>query len=101
MRDMSTVPGIMEANVAEQKDGGKGAPGEGVYHVNERQGRVAARGEDLTGREILDRVGLSPEKYELFTVVHGKTGEEIPPDRRIHVDPGDHFRATIRNTDYT
>lgn len=75
--------------------------GEGVFHVNERKGRVNAHGEDLLGREILERVELSAERYELFVVEHGKTGAEIPPDVSHRVKPGDHFRATIRNTDYS
>jgi hypothetical protein len=75
--------------------------GEGDFHVNERKGRVNALGEDLLGKEILDRVHLSFEKYELFPVEHGKAGPEIPPDATHRVKPGDHFRATIRNTDYS
>lgn len=72
-----------------------------MYHVNERKGRVDAHGETLLGREILSRVELSADRYELFTVEHGKTGVEIPPDARHFVKPGDHFRATLRNTDYS
>ncbi len=71
------------------------------FHVNEREGKVAPRGEDLTGREILARAGLSADKYELWTVVHGKSGAEIGPDQKHRVKPGDHFRATIRGTDYS
>ena len=77
------------------------AQGEGVFHVNERHGRVNAHGEDLLGREILERVDLSSDRYELFTVEKGKTGPEILPDATYHVKPGSHFRATIRNTDYS
>ena len=90
-------------------DEGRGGGSEGgrpteqaVFHVNtDHRGRVAPRGEDLTGREILSRVGLSAEKYELWTVVDGQAGEEIKPDDTRHVKPGDHFRATIRGTDYS
>src|SRR5687768_8939015 len=71
------------------------------FFVNDRKGRVAPRGEDLKGREILARAGLSAEKYELWTVVNGKTGAEIAPDQTHPVKPGDHFRATIRGTDYS
>ena len=72
-----------------------------TFFVNDRKGQVAPRGEDLKGREILARTGLSAEKYELWTVVNGKTGAEIAPDETHHVKPGDHFRATIRGTDYS
>lgn len=75
--------------------------GEAVFFVNERQGRVAARGETLTGREILGRVGLSADKYELFEQIDGKAGPEILPDADHAVKPGEHFRATIRGTDYS
>ncbi len=75
--------------------------GDGVFFVNERKGSVAAHGEDLFGREILARVGLSAEKYELFELINGKAGPEIPPDAKHMVKPGDHFRATIRGTDYS
>lgn len=75
--------------------------GEGTYHVNDRPGRVKAHGERLTGREILERVGLSADKYELWTVVDGKASKEIKPDEHHEVKPGDHFRATIRGTDYS
>jgi hypothetical protein len=75
--------------------------GDGVYHVNNRDGRVAARGEDLTGHEILSRAGFSAEKYELFELIDGKAGPEIPPDVVHHVKPGQHYRATIRGTDYS
>ena len=71
------------------------------FHVNDRKGDVAPRGEEIKGREILARVGLSADKYELWTVVHGKTGAEIAPDETHPVKPGDHFRATIRGTDYS
>jgi hypothetical protein len=76
-------------------------PGEGVFFVNERQGRVAAHGEVLKGREILSRVGLSADKYELFEQIDGKAGPEILPDADHAVKPGEHFRATIRGTDYS
>lgn len=73
-----------------------------VYLVNnDRKGRIDPHGEDLTGREILSRAGLSAEKYELWTVVAGKTGQEIKPEQTHRVKPGDHFRATIRGTDYS
>ena len=75
--------------------------GTAVYHVNSRKGRVDPHGEDLEGKEILSRAGLSSDKYELFTVVDGKTGAEIKPDQTYHVKPGEHFRATIRGTDYS
>lgn len=79
-----------------------GHHGLAAYHVNNREGRVAApHGENLKGREILHRAGLSAEKYELFTIVHGKTGPEIGPDETHHVKPGDHYRATIRGTDFS
>jgi hypothetical protein len=76
-------------------------PGEGVFFVNERQGRVVAHGEVLKGREILSRVGLSADKYELFEQIDGKAGPEILPDADHAVKPGEHFRATIRGTDYS
>jgi hypothetical protein len=72
-----------------------------VFHVNDRKGRVDPHGETLKGSEILSRAGLNSEKYELFTVVAGKTGVEIKPDDSHSVKPGDHFRATIRGTDYS
>jgi hypothetical protein len=75
--------------------------GDGVFFVNERQARVAAHGEVLTGREILSRVGLSADKYELFEQIGGKAGPEILPDAKRTMKPGDHFRATIRGTDYS
>ena len=83
--------------------GGKdGQPvGQGVFHVNEREGRVNAHGEELSGSEILNRVGLTSEKYELFTVEHGRTGAEIKPTQIVPVKSGDHFRATLRGTDYS
>ncbi len=73
----------------------------GVYHVNDRTGRVDAHGEDLTGATILERVGLSAEKYELWTIVDNKAGVEIKPTETHHVEPGDRYRATIRGTDYS
>jgi hypothetical protein len=92
---------------AAQVHGGQGGADEahtalGVYHVNQEKARVAAHdGEELPGREILRRAGFSYEKYELFTVEHGKTGREIKPDEVHQVKPGDHYRATIRGTDYS
>ncbi len=84
------------------KDGAPGTGGEGVYHVNnDRKGRVASRGEELTGAVILERVGLSSEKYELWTMVGNKAGAEIKATDVHHVEPGDHYRATIRGTDYS
>jgi hypothetical protein len=90
-----------ETTMTAKNDDAPQPHGEGVFHVNEREGRVAAHGEDLTGREILDRVGLSADRYELFTIEHGKTGPEVKPDQTIRVKPGDHFRATLRDTNYS
>lgn len=97
---MSKTESAVTSDAAKDK-GGHGGGGEGVYHVNARQGRVASRGEELTGAVILERVGLSPDKYELWTEVNGKAGVEIKPIDVHHVKPGDHFRATIRGTDYS
>ena len=72
------------------------------FHVNkDRKGQVEAQGEELTGREILARVGLSAERYELFPVEEGRVGEAVDPDNRVRVKPGDHFRATLRGADYS
>ncbi len=77
------------------------AVGQGVFHVNDRQGHVNARGEDVTGSEILRRVELTSERYELFTVKGGHADKRIGPDEVVRVNPGDHFRATLRGTDYS
>jgi hypothetical protein len=50
---------------------------------------------------ILERAGLKADKYELWTLVDNKTGVEIKPTATHHVKPGDHYRATIRGTDYS
>ncbi len=82
----------------ENEDGHSG----GAYHVNTAQGRVAPHGEELTGAEILARAGFNHQKYELWTISDaGTTGLEILPDQTHHVKPGDHYRATIRRTDYS
>ncbi|CAN5896365.1 hypothetical protein BH24GEM1_BH24GEM1_01860 [soil metagenome] len=75
--------------------------GEGVYHVNDREGRVNARGEDLSGQEILRRVGLSHERYQLFPVKGNGVGAEILPEQVHHVKPGTWFRATLRGADFS
>ena len=97
-----------ESNTTMKDEGHDGDGGDdrstdrAVYHVNkDRKGRVDPHGETLEGREILSRAGLSAEKYELWTVVDGHTGAEIKPDDTHPVKPGDHFRATIRGTDYS
>ena len=82
-------------------DGGGPDAATAVYHVNDREGRVSPHGEDLQGREILSRAGFSTDKYELFEIVNGKTGPEIPAETIHPVKPGDQFRATIRGTDYS
>jgi hypothetical protein len=71
------------------------------FFVNERKGRVDSHGETLTGAEILARVQLSTERYELFPLEHGKPGTEIIAVQRVDVKPGDKFRATLRNVDYS
>lgn len=86
-------------NDEEKWDSGNG--GQGVYHVNDRQGRVESGGEELAGAVILERTGLSSEKYELWTIVKNKAGVQIQPTDIHHVKPGNHFRATIRGTDYS
>src|SRR5262249_44126034 len=98
--------GPMATSVKEQHDGDHGghdddAVGQGVFHVNEREGRVNARGEDLTGSQILGRVGLSADRYELFTVKGGHADEKIGPNQVVRVKPGEHFRATLKGTDYS
>lgn len=96
----------MATSVKEQHGGDHGghdgdAVGQGVFHVNEREGRVDARGEDLTGSQVLGRVGLSSDRYELFTVKGGQADKKIGPDEVVHVKPGAHFRATLKGTDYS
>ena len=96
----------MATEVKEQHGGHGGGHdnhdvGQGVFHVNEREGRVSARGEELTGSEILSRVGLTSERYELFTVKGGQADKLIGPNDVVRVKPGDHFRATLRGTDYS
>jgi|SRR6478736_4850264 len=72
------------------------------YLVNtDRHGQVAPHGEDLEGKEILRRVGLDYQRYELFPLHGNEPGPEILPDQRVFVKPGDRFRATIRNADYS
>ena len=75
--------------------------GQGVFHVNDREGRVNAHGEELSGSEILNRVGLSSDRYELFTVKGGQADKPIKLNEVVPVKPGDHFRATLRGTDYS
>jgi len=95
----------MATSVTEQQGGNGGhdddAVGQGVFHVNEREGRVKAHGEELTGSQILGRVGLSSDRYELFTVKGGQADKKIGPDEVVRVKPGDHFRATLKGTDYS
>lgn len=93
-----TTPG---ANRGGDHSGGRPEQQQAVFHVGNRQGRIEPHGEVLTGSEILSRVGLSAEKYELWTVEQGRTGEQVQPTDTQHVKPGDHFRATIRGTDYS
>lgn len=75
--------------------------GEGVYHVNDRQGRVNSRGEDLRGEEILHRAGLSHERYQLFALKGNGVGPEIQPEQVYQVKPGARFRATLRGADFS
>ncbi len=81
--------------------GDEKATGQGVFHVNDREGRVDAHGEELTGAEILNRVGLNSDRYQLFPLEKGKVGDEIKPTDSVTVKPGDHFRATLKGTDYS
>ena len=96
----------MATTVKEQRGGEHGghdgdAVGQGVFHVNDREGRVDAHGEDLAGSEILRRVELTSDRYELFTVNGGHADKRVEPDEVVRVKPGDHFRATLRGTDYS
>ncbi len=96
----------MSTQVKDQHGGAGGTHdshevGQGVFHVNDREGRVSARGEELTGSEILNRVGLASDRYELFTVKGGQADKPIGISEVVPVKPGDHFRATLRGTDYS
>jgi hypothetical protein len=85
----------------QEKDKEKDVTGP-FFHVNkDRKGQVEAGGEELTGSEILARVGLTAERYELFPVEGGRVGEAVGGDTRVRVKPGDHFRATLRGADYS
>lgn len=85
----------------QEKDKEKDVTGP-FFHVNkDRKGQVEAGGEELTGSEILARVGLTVERYELFPVKEGRVGEAVGADTRVRVKPGDHFRATLRGADYS
>ncbi len=79
------------------------SPGDGgpFFHVGDRKGHVGPHGEDLTGAQILERVGLDPEKYRLYNEHGGQVGDEIPLTSTVHVKPGDHFRAMLKGTDYS
>jgi hypothetical protein len=72
-----------------------------AYFVNTNKGHLLPHGERLDGKEILARAGFSSEKYELFTLIDGKTGVEIKADQQHDVKPGDHYRGTIRGADYS
>ena len=91
----------MSTDASGSKKGKNENDGEGVYHVNERKGRVDHGGEELTGAVILERAGLKSDKYELWTLEGNKVGIEIQPTDVHHVKPGSRFRATIRGTDYS
>lgn len=85
----------------QEKDKEKEGTGPFFHVNNDRKGQVEAHGEELTGGEILARVGLTTERYELFTVVQGRVGEAVSADTRVQVKPGSHFRATLRGADYS
>lgn len=89
------------ARAGQEKDKEQDVNGPFFHVNNDRKGRVEAGGEELTGREILVRVGLTVERYELFTVEQGRVGEVVAPDTRVRVKPGMHFRATLRGADYS
>lgn len=79
-----------------------GQVGGPFYFVNnDLKGHVEPHGEDLKGAEILSRVGLSADRYELFTVKGGHADQKIEPTATVHVEPGDHFRAVPKGADYS
>lgn len=90
-------------------DGGAAAGGphedhqpQSSYLVNaDRRGHVDPHGEHLPGKEILARVGLDVQKYELFPVHGNQLGSEIAPEQIVLVKPGERYRATIRGADFS
>lgn len=105
--DALTGKGESMATIVNEQHGGghdgkdDHAVAQGVFHVNDREGRVSAHGEELNGVTILSRVGLTAERYELFTVKNGHADKPVGPHQNVHVKPGDHFRATLKGTDYS
>ena len=68
-----------------------------VIFVNKKKIRVTE--ESLTGKQILERAGLEPEKYDLF-LVRGQNSEKIEPDQSVEIKNGLHFNAILKSVPY-
>ena len=64
-----------------------------TIHVNKTT--IHVKEDDLTGRQILEKAGMSPNECDLF-LVHGHDSQQIALDQVVELKNGLHFHAICR-----
>lgn len=68
-----------------------------VIFVNKQQVKVTE--DKLTGKQILEKAGISPNEYDLY-LVHGQKSQKIELDQVVDIQNGLHFNAIVRSAPY-
>ena len=66
--------------------------------VNKKKFETAA--DKLSGTQILELAGLSPDQYDLFLVKGEGKSEQIAPNQEIEIKDGLHFNAITKGVNF-
>ena len=68
-----------------------------TIYVNNK--KVLVKEDVLLGKEILERAGFEPGKYDLF-LVHGQKSEKIKDNQQCQIKNDMHFNAILKDVPY-
>jgi hypothetical protein len=77
----------------EKKDGR-----EKTIYVNKKEFKTHA--DKLSGAQILELAGLSPDQYDLFLVKGDGKSEQIGPNQEVEIKEGLHFNAITKGVNF-
>ena len=68
-----------------------------VIFVNKK--KITVSEDSLTGKQILEKAELDPNKYDLF-LVHGQESKKIEPNQEVKIKNGLRFNAILKSVPY-
>ncbi len=72
-------------------------PEEHEIFVNKKLFKTPA--DTLTGSQILQLAGFSPDQYDLFMVV-GERSKQVQPAEPVNIENGEHFNAITKGVNF-